>query len=78
VIRPYTLAEARFILTHVYCVLCLPEDDGWIYQWAPVAGEALCSRCPCRNVADLRLYVPSVTRASAWLSQENATIERTQ
>ena len=69
----YTLAEARFILSHVYCVLCLPESDGWVYRWVPGAGEALCSRCTCREPSDLRLYVASEREARAWLERESAT-----
>lgn len=74
--KPYTLAQARLILSHVYCVHCLPEGGGWVYPWAVGAGEALCSRCPCRVPEDLRLYVASNEEAAAWLAKENAAIER--
>lgn len=74
-LQRYTLAEARFILSHVYCVLCLPGDDGWVYPWAPGAGEALCCRCDCRETADLRLYVATEARAAAWLVLENAAVD---
>lgn len=70
--RPWTLAEARYILSHVYCVHCLPEDDGWIYPWSIGAGEALCCRCPCREPANLRLYVATERKAREWLEKENA------
>ena len=70
--RLYTLAEARFILSHVYCVLCLPEDDGWTYQWAPGAGTPECCRCHCTDTRDLRLYVATVRKAQKWLDRENA------
>jgi hypothetical protein len=73
-VRLYTLAEARYILSHVYCVACLPDDGGWVYPWAPGAGEALCSRCPCRITPDLRLYVATEEKARAWLAIENAAI----
>ena len=72
--RPCTLAEARYILSHVYCVHHLPQDDGWIYRWAPGAGEPLCCRCDCREPADLRLYVATETKAAAWLQRESAAI----
>lgn len=73
--RRYTIAEAHVILSHVFCVHHLPSGDGFIYRWAPGAGEPLCSRCPCRNTADLRLYVPSRLEALAWLEKENAAID---
>jgi hypothetical protein len=73
-VRLYTLAEARYILSHVYCVACLPNDGGWIYPWAPGAGEALCSRCTCRLIPDLRLYVATKEKAQAWLERENAAL----
>lgn len=73
--RHYTLAEARFVLSHVFCVHCLPSGDGFVYPWAPGAGEALCSRCPSRVTADLRLYVASEREASEWLVRENAAID---
>jgi hypothetical protein len=74
--RPYTLAEARFILSHVYCVHHVPNDDGWVYEWAPGAGETLCSRCTCREPRDLRLHVVSEKTAATWLVTENAAIAR--
>lgn len=73
--RHYTLAEARYILSHVYCVSCLPEDDGFVYAWAPGAGLAECCRCPCRVTLDLRLHVVSERAASVWLVRENAAID---
>jgi hypothetical protein len=72
--RPYTLNEARFILSHVYCVHCLPSDGGWVYQWAPGAGASECCKCPVTNAADLRLYVATEAKAKAWLEIENAAI----
>ena len=72
--RPYTLSEARYILSHVYCVHHVPESDGWVYQWSVGAGEALCCRCSCRERIDLRLYVASEREASAWLEVENASL----
>ena len=73
--RRYTLAEARLILSHVYCVGCLPDSDGWVYPWSIGAGECLCSRCPCRLPADLRLHVASEREAAEWLEKENAAID---
>ena len=73
--RRYTLAEARLILSHVYCVGCLPESDGWVYPWSQGSGEALCSRCPCWVAADLRLYVASEREAGVWLAKENAAVD---
>lgn len=73
--RRYTLAEARLILSHVYCVGHLPESDGFVYSWSVGAGEALCSRCSCREAADLRLYVASEREASEWLAVENAAVD---
>lgn len=35
----YTLAHARLILSHVYCVGHLPTGDGWVYPWSHGAGE---------------------------------------
>lgn len=72
----YTLAQARFILSHVYCVGHLPTGDGWVYPWSHGAGEALCARCSCREPEDLRLYVASVAEASAWLERENAAVAK--
>ena len=71
--RP-TLAEARYILSHVYCVHCLPKSDGWVYPWSVGAGEALCARCPCREPADLRLYVASEREAQEWLWQYESAL----
>lgn len=71
-VRPYTLNEALFILSHVYCVHCLPDDDGWIYPWMPGAGAAECSRCPCTERQDLRLHVATERKALDWLEKENA------
>lgn len=68
--RPLTIGEARFVLSHVFCVHCLPDKGGWSYQWAPGFGEALCSRCPCREPADLRLYVASVAEAEAYIATD--------
>lgn len=65
-----SLAEARFILSHVYCVHCLPDGGGWSYQWALGFGEPMCCRCPCKTVADLRLYVASITEAKAYIQRE--------
>lgn len=73
--RPYTTAQARFILSHVYCVHHVPESDGFVYQWAQGAGEALCCRCTCREKADLRLYVASEREASEWASKENEALQ---
>lgn len=73
--RHYTLAEARFILSHVYCVGHLPESDGWVYRWGPGFGEPICRCCPCRDVPDLRLYVASVREAQEWLEKENAFVD---
>ena len=72
--RHYTLAEARFILSHVYCVLCQPDSDGWVYRWAPGAGEPVCSRCQCRDVCDLLLYVASEREAQEWLWREESAL----
>jgi hypothetical protein len=71
----YTLRDARFILSHVYCVHHVPESDGFTYAWAPGAGEPLCCRCTCRNTLDLRLYVASEREAKEWLEKENAAID---
>jgi hypothetical protein len=71
----YTLAEARFILSHVYCVHHVPEGDGWTYQWGQGFGEGICCRCDCRDPADLRLHVASEATAAAWLAKENAFIQ---
>lgn len=73
--RRYTLAEARYILSHVYCVSCLPDSDGWVYPWGYGFGEPICCRCPCRNVPDLRLYVASVREATEWLEKENTFVD---
>lgn len=66
--RPVTVAEARFILSHVYCVHCVEKRDrgGWIYPWGHGFGEPRCVRCPCDVVADLRLYVASVAEAEEY------------
>lgn len=74
-VRRYTLAEARYILSGVYCVHHLPDSDGWVYRWSHGAGEPLCRRCRCRVVADLRLHVASEREAAAWLEAENAAID---
>ena len=74
VVRLYTLAEARLILSHVYCVAHVPDDGGAVYQWAPGAGEALCAKCSCREPADLRLYVASEEKAKTWLEKESAAV----
>ena len=73
--RRYTLAEARFVLSHVYCVGHVPEGEGWVYPWSVGAGESLCCRCSCRKPADLRLYVASVAEAIEWLERENAFVD---
>ena len=73
-IRRYTLAEARFILSHVYCVHCLPDDDGWVYPYASWNGEALCCRCPERFIPDLRLYIATERKAREWLERENNVV----
>lgn len=73
--RRYTLAEARYVLSGVYCVSHLPESDGWVYQWGQGFKEPLCQRCPCREPADLRLYVASEREAAEWLELENAAID---
>lgn len=73
--RRYTLAEARYILSGVYCVHHLPDSDGWVYRWGYGAGEPLCRRCRCCSVADLRLYVASEREAAVWLLTENAAID---
>ena len=73
--RHYTLREARFILSHVFCVHHLPDSDGAVYAWAPGAGEPLCVRCSCAAPADLRLYVASEREAAEWLAEENAAID---
>ena len=70
----FSLAEARFILSHVYCVLCLPQSDGWVYQWGRGFGEPRCCRCTCDQPADLRLYVASEREAREWLARE-ATVQ---
>jgi hypothetical protein len=75
-LHQYTLAEARYILSHVYCVHCLPDDDGWIYPWRPGAGPAECSRCPCTERQDLRLYVATEQKAKAWMDNENSSLMR--
>jgi hypothetical protein len=74
-VRRYTLAEARLVLSHVYCVGHVPESDGWVYRWSVGAGEALCCRCSCREPVDLRLYVASAREAAAWLEKENAFVD---
>lgn len=71
-VRPYTIPEARFILSHVYCALCLPQDDGWTYQWAPGAGTPECCRCACTDTRDLRLYVATERKAREWIANETA------
>lgn len=73
--RRYTLAEARYILSGVYCALHLPESDGWVYRWGQGFGEPLCRCCSCREPVDLRLYVASEREAAAWLETENAAID---
>lgn len=74
--RRYTLAEARFILTHVFCVGCLPaEGSGMLYRYDRMFGEARCTLCPCAEPADLRLYVPTNATAEAWLVTENACVD---
>ncbi len=73
--RHYTMREARFILSHVFCVHHLPEGDGFVYPWSAGAGESLCSRCSCHEPADLRLYVASEREAAEWLAVENAAID---
>ena len=69
---PYTLAEARWILSHVYCSLCVPEDGeaGFSTRWFPGVGNAECCRCHGRDVPDLRLWVASESAARAWLERE--------
>ncbi len=72
--RLYTLAQARWILSRVLCVDCLPEDgpDGFATRWFPGIGNAECSRCPCTIMADLRLWIASETAAERWRESENA------
>lgn len=69
---PYTLAEARWILSHVYCCLCCPEagEAGFATRWFPGVGLAECCRCRCIDVRDLRLWVASESAARAWLERE--------
>jgi hypothetical protein len=75
--RPYTLPEARYILSHVYCCLCVPEDgeDGFSSQWFPGIGLAECCRCVSHVVPDLRIWVASEKAAARWLAKETAAIE---
>ncbi len=75
--RLWTLAEARYILSHVFCVLCVPEDStaGFSRPWFAGVGLAECCRCPCTETADLRLWIASVSAAKEWLVTENAAIE---
>ena len=72
--RLYTLAQARWILSRVLCVDCLPEDgpDGFATRWFPGIGNAECCRCPCTAMADLRLWIASEAAAERWRDAENA------
>lgn len=74
--RLYTLAQARWILSRVLCVDCLPEDglDGFATAWFPGIGNAECSRCPCTTMADLRLWLASESAAERWRDAENAAL----
>ncbi len=76
--RPWTLPEARYILSHVFCVLCVPEDgeDGFSRPWFAGVGLAECCRCPCILTADLRLWIASESAARRWLAVENAAIKK--
>lgn len=74
--RRYTLAEARFILSHVYCVDHVPEHDGIVHRWFRGVAESECCRCSCTNPADLRIYIASPRRAQEWLDAENAALDR--
>jgi hypothetical protein len=74
--RPYTLAEARWILSHVYCVHHVPEDGaaGFSVAWIPGMAEHECSQCGDRCGADLRIWIASEAAARAWLAVENAAV----
>lgn len=75
-LRPYTLAEARYILSHVYCVLCVPEsgEEGFSTRWFPGVGIRECARCADHCAADLRIWVASEKAAARWLVAENAAV----
>lgn len=72
--RPYTLAEARWILSHTYCVFHVPEDGeaGFSRPWFPGLGNAECCRCNGALVEDLRVWIASEKAAAEWLAVENA------
>jgi hypothetical protein len=77
-LRRYTLAEARYILSGVYCVLCLPEDgeDGFAsVRWFPGCGTPECAKCGDGCVPDLRIWIASEKAAARWLARENAAID---
>lgn len=73
----YTLAQARWILSHVYCVHHVPADSdaGFARDWIPGMAEAECCRCGCTLGADLRIWIASEKAAAAWLEKENAAID---
>ena len=73
-IKLLTLPEARYCLTHVFCVHCLPEG-GLTYPYDRAFGEALCCRCPCDEPRDLRLRIATLSEAQAWLDKTNAAIQ---
>ena len=68
----HTTAEARYILSHVYCVNHVPDDDGGVYEWRPGAGNRECCRCRCTFIPDLRLHLVSVRAAEEWCAVFNA------
>jgi len=75
--KRYTLSQARYILSHIYCVLCAPEDGpkGFASVYVPGLAECECCRCGSACGADLRTWIPSVAAASEWLAKENAAID---
>lgn len=70
----YTLAQARYILSHVYCVLCVPEDSdaGYSRPWFPGLCLGECIKCVSHCGPDLRVWIASEAAAKAWLVAENA------
>lgn len=76
--RRYTLHEARWILSHVYCVHHVPEDGeaGFFTVWVRGMAESECVKCHDRPAAaDLRIWVASEKAAAAWLEKENAAVD---
>lgn len=73
----YTVADARYVLSLVYCVDCVPMDGdmGHSRPWAPGLGTAECCRCHCTYTPDLRLWIASEAAGRAWAERENAAID---